>query len=400
MSTTSCVFAREHVIWKVSLESPISPINTTLRLVYAMFYSNDKNNSVLFYGNSHGQNEESISEEDLEVIERKLEKIRDAQRLTRLYGINVKAVAKSDIRFKPKRQRYEENITSRDQRCSTAKSLHSSFSSASVTNTVSAFAKMMSRASIRSEMTYEQAHEDQTTSIEKSIDRLATPKTRVPKFQDRSLEERRAMVTDIHADNYHISTEQRPWFLGRVNNPNPDGSPLAIASRYGWHGAILLTKQCSKRQDYMCSNKRNSRSSQRDSDLLYLPPADDVADFCLLNYQDKLSPHYWHNRKPGTKNSVQAQRKIESHPNIDISHDEEQDNHVESSELPSKKDGLKRCVSNHLLRSIERERQVWEKVSNEAKREHKEMAKKVRFKKAPPTVRRKTTANNKVFVLR
>lgn len=65
---------------------------------------------------------------------------------------------------------------------------------------------------------------------------------KVEKFFDRPTDE---LLVEIHSDNYNIS---HPWFVGYQNTTSLQGSPNALASRYGFNGAIQITKQCSNRQ--------------------------------------------------------------------------------------------------------------------------------------------------------
>jgi len=159
------------------------------------------------------------------VLSIRMRKAREAQRLTRLYGTNIKSVATSAIRFKPKIINHKINAdVKRDQ---------SRKSFAALSTAVSQFRKKASRSQSSHENNRGKCkHID--IKLNSSIDRLARPKSSVTKFQDRteqeSSEKDTQMSTTMHADN-HMNIGQ-PWFLGYCNSPVlPAGSPISIASR-------------------------------------------------------------------------------------------------------------------------------------------------------------------------
>jgi len=96
------------------------------------------------------------------------------------------------------------------------------------------------------------------------IERLSRPKSAVSKFtttkkidEDRNQipPERRPKPTpeqrereirrEVHADNV-----ASPWFFGNNNACSTSSSPFSVASRFGFRGALNMTKQCSQRAQH------------------------------------------------------------------------------------------------------------------------------------------------------
>jgi hypothetical protein len=94
------------------------------------------------------------------------------------------------------------------------------------------------------------------------LERFSTAKSRVPKFMDKS--QNHAMITtnnsgqnpshiqvhdtqNNHEDNHIVRQMNRPWYVGYQNTSSVQGSPIGIAARYGYNGALKVTKQASSR---------------------------------------------------------------------------------------------------------------------------------------------------------
>ena len=174
-----------------------------------LFYPNALNDS----NNTHtfGNNRRECEDDPKQLKNSaRMMKVREARRLTRLYGINVKSVATSDVRFKPRKRKPAEEV-----HCSLSQD---TARTGTVAKALSNFLKPVKKSNEK---------EVRQEKVPSSMEILAEPKSRVLKFDRRPRDE--ADLTEMHADNYNI---EQPWLVGYRNSPElPAGSPFAIASR-------------------------------------------------------------------------------------------------------------------------------------------------------------------------
>mmetsp|Transcript_21162 Transcript_21162/g.31202 ORF Transcript_21162/g.31202 Transcript_21162/m.31202 type:complete len:388 (+) Transcript_21162:163-1326(+) len=169
-----------------------------------------------------------------------LAKLRDSRRLKRLYGSNIRNVAKSKNRQKqqPLISEVAKKVPTNRSYPQSPDEKHSLQTYAQRVRTASSVLKCFQDAKAN------ERGGGSTAMTTTSISRLAQPKITVKKFRDRSKEEKE--ITEMHADNE--DDVLKAWFVGYQNSATlPAGSPLAITSRYGFNSAIQLTKQCFER---------------------------------------------------------------------------------------------------------------------------------------------------------
>lgn len=327
-------------------------------------------------------------------------KLRDIRRLSRLYGSNIRHVAKSEKRSKRKIEKGGGRESAQARTPPMA------------SNTAP-------NASTRQSQT-----DGKGETAEFSFDRLAQPKSTVRKFLERPDEERQP--TEMHASNFNID---RPWFVGYRNSPTlPAGSPLAISSRYGYGGAIQLTKQCSVRvrttdlEHAVCDQGSKYRRDM-ESDLVpineWVPPLNASPHGVTCGRlgggghfasTPKLWPATSTMPSSGSSEVLLARSKSES----SVWFETQTTLGVTTSEAdrrPTTAPG-KEYLPSHLLRALEREREVWERVAEGAKSERKAVRQRrrrpgtvprasVRFppNAKPPFRRSEQTGANKVYIL-
>lgn len=209
------------------------------------------------------------------------EKINNYRRLSTLYGVSAHGVQKTKITRKQLNKHNPPPTTQQHhtQHTHHAKTLQRPSTAPSHRTTPSKTHNSTSHTS-HAVRTIQDQQDDMKSTFNRMIKlqknkkqnlaeplyhRLARPKSAVPKFSvTKYNEEERNQLPPEHRPP--LSPEQRtrhinrpphadsiapPWFFGRNNTCTTSSNPFAVASRFGFRGALNMTKQCSARAQHV-----------------------------------------------------------------------------------------------------------------------------------------------------
>ena len=141
-------------------------------------------------------------------------------------------------------------------------------------------------------------------------------------------------ITLAHPEKHHAQKKSLPWLVGYQNSASIQGSPFALAARYGYNGTIRITAQCSDRSIYESENALSMGGRE------WIPPL--LAAPCGINTTEKRcggsytsSPKLW--------------------PNHLIP--------------PCRYTSTDEMKSKQLLRAVTREQELWNDIASKAKEE-------------------------------
>ena len=145
----------------------------------------------------------------------------------------------------------------------------------------------------------------------------------------------------LHSEKEYSQKKTLPWLVGYQNSTSIQGSPFALAARYGFNGTIRITEQCSNRTLYE-SKLLPVEKREWIPPLLAAPCGVTIGEKrCGGNYMS--SPKLW----PDTSTLVEDMKTTSNNTN-------------------TSSDYIK---SKQLLRAITRDQQVWTEIAQKAKEE-------------------------------